>query len=43
MVGNLSITLDGQEITSVGLYPTANVKEAGILGRLTDWVMLLLN
>ena len=43
MVGSLSITLDGQEITSVGLYPTANVKEAGILGRLTDWVMLLLN
>ena len=43
MVGNLSITLDGQQIATVGLYPTASVKEAGIFGRLADWIMLLWN
>jgi D-alanyl-D-alanine carboxypeptidase (penicillin-binding protein 5/6) len=40
MVGNLSVMLDGEQIASAGLYPAGNVEEAGLLGQLSDWVML---
>jgi serine-type D-Ala-D-Ala carboxypeptidase (penicillin-binding protein 5/6) len=40
MAGNLSVLLNGEQLASAGLYPASNVEEAGLFGRLSDWIML---
>lgn len=39
-IGQLKLTLDGQELGSYPLYPLADVNEAGLFGRLIDSVKL---
>jgi len=40
MVGNLQITLNGEQVASTGLYSAASIEEAGMFSKLIDWIML---
>jgi serine-type D-Ala-D-Ala carboxypeptidase (penicillin-binding protein 5/6) len=40
LVGNLNITLDGEQIANIGLYPESDIEETGLFGQLIDWGML---
>ncbi len=40
LVGNLNVTLNGEQVASIGLYPETDIEETGLVGQLLDWIML---
>ena len=40
LVGNLNVTLNGEQVASIGLYPETDIEETGLFGQLLDWIML---